>query len=72
MVKTVAVPVELWSSVTLALQQALADLDDASSVVDKSDDEEYAYQNTLEMLRSVTDEVSKFERTPDGGPAQGG
>lgn len=62
MSNTVNVPVELWRSVKLALQEAKTDLDDASTVVDKSEEEEYAYQNTLEMLTSVHNSIEVFEK----------
>lgn len=67
--ETITVPAELWKSITLVLQEAQTDLNDASSVVDKSDDEDYAYQNTLEMLRSVNAEVATFEAPSRGGQA---
>lgn len=66
MSRTISVPVELWKSIALTLQESLTDLNDASSVVDKSDDEEYAYQNTLEMLRDVNAQVVEFEKKPQG------
>ncbi len=59
---TIAVPKELWHSVVLALKEAHTDLNDASSVVDKSKDEAYAYQNTLELLAAATQEVDAFEK----------
>lgn len=54
---TVAIPQSLWQSAQTALMNASVDLNDASSVVDASKDEEYAYQDTLELLKDVRDRI---------------
>lgn len=48
-----------------ALTITISALDDASTVVDASDDEDYAYQAELEAGRSVTERVEKMAYDED-------
>lgn len=66
--ETIEISRALWSRVTLALQEAERDLDDASSVVDPGEDEAQAYENTLAMLKRVQEEIEALHKTPASKP----
>lgn len=66
--ETIEISQTLWSRVRLALQEAERDLDDASSVVDPGKDEARAYEDTLEMLKRVQEEVEALPKTPTNKP----
>lgn len=66
--ETIEISQALWSRVKLALQEAERDLDDASSVVDPGEDEARAYENTLEMLKRVQEEIEAISKSPYNKP----
>lgn len=66
--ETIEISQALWSRVRLALQEAERDLDDASSVVDPGEDEALAYEDTLEMLKRVQEEIEALPKTPARKP----
>lgn len=66
--ETIEISQALWSRITLALQEAERDLDDASSVVDAGEDEAFAYEHTLEMIKRVQEEIEALPKTPASKP----
>lgn len=66
--ETIEISQALWSRVRLALQEAERDLDDAASVVDPGEDEELAYEDTLEMLKRIQEEIEALHKTPTSKP----
>lgn len=66
--ETIEISQALWSRARLALQEAERDLDDASSVVDPGEDEARAYEDTLEMLKRVQEEIEAISRAPYNKP----
>lgn len=66
--ETIEISQALWSRVKLALQEAERDLDDASSVVDPGEDEARAYEDTLEMLKRVQEEIKAISKAPYNKP----
>ncbi len=58
----ILVPKALWGLVSGAIGQGLSALDDASTVVDKSDDEKYAYEHELDFLRRAQEAIDGFDR----------
>jgi len=66
--ETIEISQALWSRVKLALQEAERDLDDASSVVDPGEDEARAYEDTLEMLKRVQEEIEALHKTSASKP----
>lgn len=63
----VSIPHVLWQSVQTALMNASIDLDDASSVVDASEGEDYAYQDTLELLKDVRKRIEALATDASSG-----
>lgn len=66
--ETIEISQALWSRIKLALQEAERDLDDAASVVDPGEDEARAYEDTLEMLKRVQEEIEALPKTPTSKP----
>ncbi len=66
--ETIEISQALWSRIKIALQEAERDLDDAASVVDPGEDETRAYENTLEMLKRIQEEIEALPKTATSKP----